>query len=196
MLASESHPAVYVYHQVFRYGDQEFTRRGFMARCRLERFGEGRIYPHEETMSGPKQDRLLLTRACKANLSQIFGLYPDPESVAQNLLEAAVASAPPVEATDHLGVVHRMWPVTDASVISQLTSEMGPQPMFIADGHHRYETACNYRDELAAAPAVRCRGASGQLRADDVHRHERSGPARAADAPPVPRPAGDDLGRT
>jgi len=151
VLASESHPAVYVYHQVFRYDDQEFTRCGFMARCRLERFGEGRIYPHEETLSGPKADRLLLTRACRANLSQIFGLYPDPKSVAQNLLEVAVSNAPPVEATDHLGVVHRMWPLSDASVISHLTSEMGPHPIFIADGHHRYETACNYRDELAAA---------------------------------------------
>jgi uncharacterized protein (DUF1015 family) len=151
VLAAESHPAVYVYHQVFRYGDQEFTRRGFMARCRLERFGEGRIFPHEETLSGPKADRLLLTRACHANLSQIFGLYPDPESVAQNMLEAAVHNAPPVEATDHLGVIHRMWPFSDASVISHLTSAMGPHPIFIADGHHRYETACNYRDELAAA---------------------------------------------
>ena len=60
-----------------------------MARCRLERFGEGKIYPHEETMAGPKQDRLLLTRACKANLSQIFGLYPDPQAEVQDLLEKA-----------------------------------------------------------------------------------------------------------
>ena len=59
-----------------------------MARMRLERFGEGKIYPHEETMAGPKHDRLLLTRACKANLSQIFGLYPDPKREAQDLLEA------------------------------------------------------------------------------------------------------------
>lgn len=151
VLTSESHPAIYVYHQVFRYRDHEITRRGFMARCRLERFGEGRIYPHEETLSGPKADRLLLTRACRANLSQIFGLYPDAESTAQNLLESAVQSAPPVEATDHLGTVHRMWPVADPILISQLTSAMGPHPIFIADGHHRYETACNYRDELAAA---------------------------------------------
>lgn len=151
VLAAESHPAVYVYHQVFRYGDQEYTRRGFMARCRLERFGEGQIYPHEETLSGPKADRLLLTRACRANLSQIFGLYPDPLSAAQNLLESSTSNSPPVEATDHLGVIHRMWPLSDPTVISHLTSEMAPHPIFIADGHHRYETACNFRDELAAA---------------------------------------------
>ncbi len=151
VLAEESQPAVYVYHQTFEADGQTHTRRGFMVRCRLERFGEGKIYPHEETLSGPKQDRFLLTRACRANLSQIFGLFPDEENAAQDLLEKAVAAQTPVEATDHLGVVHRMWTVTDPAVISQLTKLMGPKPMFIADGHHRYETACNYRDELAAA---------------------------------------------
>ncbi len=151
VLESESQPAVYVYHQVFSYAGQEYTRRGFMARCRLERFGEGKIYPHEETLSGPKQDRLLLTRACKANLSQIFGLYPDPQSNAQGLLERAIAGKPPLEAADHLGVIHRIWPLSDTSTISALSTQMGPHPVFIADGHHRYETACNYRDELAKA---------------------------------------------
>jgi uncharacterized protein (DUF1015 family) len=121
-----------------------------MARIRLERFGEGKIFPHEETMAGPKQDRLLLTRACKASLSQVFGLYPDPQSEAQQLLEAAIAGKTPVEATDHLGVVHRLWPVTDVQTIARLAGIMGPKQVFIADGHHRYETACNYRDELAA----------------------------------------------
>jgi uncharacterized protein (DUF1015 family) len=150
VLFRESDPAIYVYHQTFNYAGQTFTRRGFMGRCRLERFGEGKIYPHEETMSGPKQDRLLLTRACKANLSQIFGLYPDPSNEIQDKLEAAVAGKPSVEATDHLGVVHRMWTVTDVAVISAVGGLIGPKPMFIADGHHRYETACNYRDELAA----------------------------------------------
>jgi uncharacterized protein (DUF1015 family) len=150
VLFRESDPAIYVYHQTFTYAGQTFTRRGFMARCRLERFGEGKIYPHEETMSGPKQDRLMLTRACKANLSQIFGLFPDAKNEIQDKLEAAVARMPSVEATDHLGVVHRMWTVTDVSVISAVAGLIGPKPMFIADGHHRYETACNYRDELAA----------------------------------------------
>ncbi len=151
VLVEEPQPAVYVYHQTFEADGKTHTRRGFMVRCQLERFGEGKIYPHEETLSGPKQDRLLLTRACRANLSQIFGLFPDEGNEAQNLLEAAAASQKPVEATDHLGVVHRMWTITDPRVISQLGALMDPKPMFIADGHHRYETACNYRDELAAA---------------------------------------------
>jgi uncharacterized protein (DUF1015 family) len=151
VLTREPDPAVYVYHTQFEYAGQTYNRRGFMARVRLERFGEGKIYPHEETMAGPKQDRLLLTRACKANLSQVFGLFPDEESEAQELLETAIAAKTPMEATDHLGVIHRIWPVTDPQTITRLSGIMGPKPVFIADGHHRYETACNYRDELTAA---------------------------------------------
>lgn len=142
-------PALYVYHQTFKTESGEFTRRGFMCRVRLERFGEGKIYPHEETHAGAKADRLLLTKACKANLSQIFGLYPDPENEAQNLLEQATIGVTPLMATDHLGVVHKMWPVTDVAVLQKVAAIMDAKPMFIADGHHRYETACNYRDYLA-----------------------------------------------
>lgn len=150
VLQKDANPALYAYHQIFRYGDREFTRRGFMGRVRLERFGQGKIYPHEETHAAAKADRLLLTRACQANLSQIFGLYPDEQNVAQEILERAVAGHAPLEAVDHLGVLHRMWAVTDSRVIADVGAAMDPKPMYIADGHHRYETACNYRDELAA----------------------------------------------
>lgn len=148
VLFTESDPAIYVYHQKFAVGDQEFTRRGFMARVRLEPFGEGHIYPHEETMSGPKADRLKLTIACGANLSQIFGLYPDPESAAQEILESAIVGQTALEATDHLGVVHQIWPVTDPATVAEVNGAMAGRPIFIADGHHRYETACNYRQKL------------------------------------------------
>jgi uncharacterized protein (DUF1015 family) len=150
VLFTEGDPAIYVYHQQFDYSGRTYVRRGFMARCRLSRFGEGNIYPHEITMSGPKQDRLLLTRACQANLSQIFGLYPDTEGAAQAFLERAITGQRPIETSDDLQVVHRVWPVTDVKVIADLVGAIGPKPIFIADGHHRYETACNYRDELAA----------------------------------------------
>lgn len=149
VLQVDPDPALYVYHQTFTTESGEFTRRGFMCRVRLERFGEGKIYPHEETHAGAKADRLLLTKATKANLSQIFGLYPDPENVAQNLLEQATIGVTPLMATDHLGVVHKMWPVTDVGVLQKVAAIMDAKPMFIADGHHRYETACNYRDFLA-----------------------------------------------
>ena len=150
VLQRDPDPAIYVYHQTFRHAGREFTRRGFMARVRLERFGEGRIYPHEETHSAAKTDRLNLTLACRANLSQVFGLYPDAENVCQSLVERTILGGIPVEATDHLGVVHRMWTVTDVKTISELRAVMDDRPVFIADGHHRYETACNYRDRLAA----------------------------------------------
>ncbi len=151
LLQRDAQPAVYVYHQVFDHAGRTFTRRGFMARVRLQRFGEGMIYPHEQTLAGPKADRLKLTYATRTNLSQIFGLYPDPEANVQDVLEAAIAGAPPVEATDHLGVVHRLWAVTDVDAVSKVAGMMSPLPIYVADGHHRYETACNYRDELAAA---------------------------------------------
>ena len=103
-------------------------------------------------MSGAaKADRLKLWSACKANLSQIFGLYPDDRNSAQNILEAAIAGVAPLEATDHLGVIHRMWPVTDVTTITAVIAAMGDRPVYIADGHHRYETACALRDQFAAA---------------------------------------------
>ena len=149
VLFTEADPAVYVYHQEFSFEGETHTRRGFMARVRLEPFGQGNIYPHEETMAGPKADRLRLMTACQANLSQVFGLYPDADGAAQNVLEEVIVDETPIEATDHLDVIHRLWPVIDPHVISELTGAMGGKPTFIADGHHRYETACNYRDELA-----------------------------------------------
>jgi uncharacterized protein (DUF1015 family) len=151
ILFTEADPAIYVYHQVFNEGGTQYTRRGFMCRVRLERFGEGSIYPHEETHGSAKADRLKLWSACKANLSQIFGLYPDPQNKAQDVLEAAIASVAPLEATDHLGVVHRIWPVKDIRVITEVIGAMGDRPVYIADGHHRYETACTLRDEVAEA---------------------------------------------
>ena len=148
VLFTEADPALYVYHQQFTFDGAEYIRRGFMCRQRLSRFGEGKVFPHEETHASAKADRLMLFTTTKANLSQIFGLYPDPQREAQNILEKAVAEQTPLEATDHLGVVHRMWPVTDPAVISAVSAVMGPKPIFIADGHHRYETACNYRDQI------------------------------------------------
>lgn len=150
VLFTEADPAIYVYHQVFSEGGTQFTRRGFMCRVRLERFGEGSIYPHEETHGSAKADRLKLWNACRANLSQIFGLYPDEGNEAQNVAERAIAGVAPLEATDHLGVVHRIWPVTDVATITAVTAAMGGRPIYIADGHHRYETACNLRDRIAA----------------------------------------------
>ena len=145
---TEADPAIYVYHQEFTAEGTTYVRKGFLCRQRLTRFGEGQVFPHEETLPAAKVDRLMLMVTTKANLSPVFGLYPDPECEADTLLDKAIAGKTPLVATDHLGVVHRLWPVTDVAVISKLSAVMGPKPIFIADGHHRYETACNYRDQI------------------------------------------------
>lgn len=148
VLQRDDQPALYVYHQIFTVGGKEYCRKGFMCGCEATPFGEGMIFPHEITMSGPKLDRLMLTTACKTNFSQIFGLYPDAENEVQNILEDAVRGEAPLEATDKDGVINRMWIVDDPDVVSKVVALMGPKPIFIADGHHRYETACNYRKQV------------------------------------------------
>ncbi|HID23312.1 MAG TPA: DUF1015 domain-containing protein, partial [Planctomycetaceae bacterium] len=142
--------AFYVYHQEFDWEGTRYVRRGFLGRLRLEEFGRGSVFPHEQTLSGPKADRLALTKACRMNLSPIFGLYSDPERTAQETLEAALQGKTPVVATDDLGVVHRLWVVTDHAIVSRVREILHDKAIFIADGHHRYETALNYRNWLRA----------------------------------------------
>lgn len=148
VLFTEAQPAIYVYHQIFDYAGVTYTRKGFMAGLEVQRFGEGSVFPHEQTHAAAKVDRLMLTTTTKTQLSQIFGLYPDSTSETQDILENAIAGETPLEAVDHLGVIHRMWIVTDPEVIAQVQAKIGKKPLFIADGHHRYETACNYLDQL------------------------------------------------
>jgi uncharacterized protein (DUF1015 family) len=153
-IRAEDHPALYLCHQSFDVEGKTYTRKGFFARVRLERFGEGRIYPHEQTLSGPKADRLALYKATGTQLSPIFGLYPDRENEVLEAVEAGLRDRTPLEATDHLGVMHRMWPVFDQEAHTVVQGLMGNRPIFIADGHHRYETGLAYRDGLAAEGRV------------------------------------------
>lgn len=139
--------SLYVYEQEYAVEGQTFTRRGFFARVRLEPFGSGKIYPHEQTMSGPKEDRLKLYRATGFNVSPIFGLYPDGDGEVFAPLEPLIRSAPPLVARDHLGVTNRLWTITDSATISKVIGGVGPKPVYIADGHHRYETGLKYLDE-------------------------------------------------
>ena len=138
--------SLYVYEQEYEVEGTTFVRRGFMARVRLEPFGDGKVHPHEQTMSGPKEDRLKLYRATGFNLSPVFGLYPDDGDVFAHL-EPFIRSAPPLVAKDHLGVTNRLWTVTDSATVSKVIGAMGPKPVYIADGHHRYETGLAYLEE-------------------------------------------------
>src|SRR5258708_1417135 len=106
VLTQDAAPGLYVYHQQFDVEGRSFTRRGFMAKVRLERFGEGKIFPHEETMPGPKADRLKLMHAAAMNLSPIFGLFPDEDDAVQPRLAQAVLPSPPLPAPAHLRVAN------------------------------------------------------------------------------------------
>lgn len=147
-LVRDAKPAVYVYHQRFQHGDERFVRRMFFARLRLEPFGSGSVFPHEQTFGGPKEDRLCLMRATRANLSPIFGLYEDPGNAVAAMLAAQVGAEPVSHGTLD-GVDNRLWAVTDPQAIADVQRLLADRPTFIADGHHRYGTALLYRDELA-----------------------------------------------
>jgi uncharacterized protein (DUF1015 family) len=155
VLIQDSARSLYAYHQDFEVEGERHTRQGFLTRVRLEPFGSGRIYPHEQTLAGPKADRLRLFRATAMNLSPVFGLYPDPDGAVTRALESAVGRALALQATDHLGVVSKLWPISDQHAISSVTGLLGPKPVFIADGHHRYETGLRYLEEQRQAGAVR-----------------------------------------
>jgi uncharacterized protein (DUF1015 family) len=149
-LARDEAPALYVYHQRFAVEGRSYVRRMFFARLRLEPFGSGRVFPHEQTFGGPKEDRLRLMRATRCQLSPIFGLYPDAANRTAAALDAAAQRAPDAFA-DADGVENRLWVVCDPAAIGRVREEMLARAVYIADGHHRYTTALNYRDELASA---------------------------------------------
>ncbi len=146
-LVRDRRPALYVYHQRYTHAGRTYVRRKFFARLRLEPFGRGGVFPHEQTFGGPKEDRLALTRAVQANLSPIFALYSDPENRVIERLEQAKPAEPLAVGTLE-GVENLLWAVTDDDVIEQVRRLMEEKPVFIADGHHRYGTALQYRDEL------------------------------------------------
>ena len=151
ILRTEDQPALYLYEQTFVVEGQTHSRKGFLARVRLEPFGQGQIFPHEQTLAGPKADRLALYQATGFNLSPIFGLYPDTGHEVLQVIESSLRDRTPLEATDHLGVVNRLWVVSDSRTQNAVQGLMGSRPIFIADGHHRYETGLKYRETLAEA---------------------------------------------
>jgi uncharacterized protein (DUF1015 family) len=124
------------------------TRRGLFARVRVEDYGAGRIRPHERTHPGPREDRLRLTRATKVNLSPIFSLYSDPDGTAWGAVQAATEQPPFGETTDDEGTTNRLWRVADADAIATVQAALEDAELLIADGHHRYETARVYADEV------------------------------------------------
>jgi len=143
-------PSLYVYEQTFSVADAERRRVGLLARVRLEPWAARVILPHERTMTKPKDDRLKLLHACAANLSPIMSLYDDPDQELSALLNEATTAAPDADFADDAGERHRLWRLDDPGLAATVATFFAPRQLYIADGHHRYETALTYRDEVRA----------------------------------------------
>lgn len=149
ILERDMHEGFYLYDQEFTSHGPRATRHGFFALCRLEEWSKGNILPHEHTLSGPKEDRLKLLRAVQANISPIFALYRDPELHLRKRMRGFAGDVL-AEATDDDGVRHVLRAAGGSTMVEDVRSMMSHTKVFIADGHHRYETALNYRNEQRA----------------------------------------------
>jgi uncharacterized protein (DUF1015 family) len=151
VMAADAAPAYYVLAQTFTGPDGVTrTRTGFFGKARLSRFGEGPIMPHERTLTGPKLDRLRLYRTTRTNLSPIFGMFQDPDGEILEHLQRAMQAAPTAEAQMG-GVQNKLWRLEDSEAVEALRRALAPKKLYIADGHHRYETGLAYRDERRQA---------------------------------------------
>src|SRR3989339_724246 len=148
ILLLDDKPAFYVYEQRFSVGGKKYSRIGFIGIIRLEDMGKGKVYPHEETFPKAKLDRLQLMRATNANLDCIFSLYSDKKGKIDKVFRDAMRRKPLIDTKDPTGAVNRVWRLDNKSAINRLTNEMKDKPVFIADGHHRYEAAIRFKEEM------------------------------------------------
>jgi len=164
VLIQEKAPCVFAYAQRFQVpGSGEMKeRRGFIALGKLHDYADQVVFPHEETLAGPKSDRMSLLRATRAHFGQIFMLYSDPAGSVEKILYEGNGT-PDAAVTDEYGVVHRLWRVSDAATIRLLTTAMRDKKLIIADGHHRYETALAYAKEHAQGHPERQESSVNQL---------------------------------
>ena len=153
VLVRDPAPGIYVYSQDYQlpHSSERLLRKGFIALGRIEDYSAGVVFRHEQTLAGPKADRLELLRHTRAHSGQLFMLYDDPARQAHALLEQASHVPAPVKLRDEYGVVHRLWPVLDPQTIDLFRLALADKKLVIADGHHRYETALAYRNECRAA---------------------------------------------
>ena len=156
ILAQDPAPGFYAYFQDFEVPDtgERLTRKGFIGLGKVEDYSAGIVYRHEQTLSGPKKDRLEVLRHTRAHFGQIFMLYPDREGAVDRELDQATQGAPLMDVTDEYGARHRLWAVTDTARVARIQTLMQPMKLLIADGHHRYETALGYRKDHPDDPAA------------------------------------------
>jgi uncharacterized protein (DUF1015 family) len=162
IVVQDAAPSFYAYTQEYTVpgtvdrfavaqNEERRTRRGLIGAGKLEEYSAGVVFRHEHTLSGPKADRLELLRHTKMHTGQLFMLYSDAEKRVDAILaEAETAAAPATEMRDEYGVVHRLWVIAEPQRVAAIQKAMEDQKLVIADGHHRYETALNYRNECRA----------------------------------------------
>ncbi len=149
ILKEDAEPSFYVYSQEYTFNGQTNNRIGFFARVRLEDFDKGNICPHEMTLAKAKRDRAQLIRACRANFSPVFSLFSDPGGTIDGKL-AKIIEQPPLTEIDEDSVIHRIWKVNDTETVQFLSGSFKDKKVYIADGHHRYETSLAYHKEHGA----------------------------------------------
>jgi len=147
-LIHDAEPCFYFYEISYEIRGKSLKTRGFLGAVKLEELGSGRIHPHEMTYSKPKSDRLDILRYCDANTSPIYSLYSSREKTTSSILEKMVNATPFIEAVNGDGFRHRLWRISDSDSINTITGEMSDKDVFIADGHHRYETALAFQKEM------------------------------------------------
>lgn len=148
VLIKDEKGSFYLYEQIYEFDGKQYTRTGFVGMIKLSEFGKGCVFPHEKTLSGPKADRYDLMKASKANFSQIFGLYRDDSGGLYSTFSEIKKSMPAMSALDDEGVKHTVWPITEQDMLNKIDNFMKDKAIYIADGHHRYETALKYRDDM------------------------------------------------
>lgn len=148
VLVPDKQPAVYVYGQEFELDGKQYSYKGLVCLVRLDEFEKGTVLPHEETLSKAKTDRFNLMMACGANFSAVSSLYIDQDKKVSDIVAENTQQPPESSVKTDDGVVHRIWSITDSETIEKLQVYFKDKQLFIADGHHRYEAAINYRDTL------------------------------------------------
>lgn len=146
ILTNDEEPSIYPYYQEFEEGGKKLTRKGFLAAVKIEDFDTKKILPHERTFPKHKRDRLKLNTACKANMSAVFSVYSDPEIVIEKLLDEKLTNEPIFDVTNEDGVRNKLWKISDPETIELISNHLEDKSFLIADGHHRYETAIEYRN--------------------------------------------------
>lgn len=145
VLIQDREPSIYPYYQEFEFEGRKLTRKGFIARVGLEDFSTKQILPHERTFPKHKQDRLKLNTACRANMSPVFSVYSEPDGEVEKEIDDNLGE-PIFDIVNTDGVRNRLWRISDEALISKIAERLSDKSFLIADGHHRYETALDYRD--------------------------------------------------